>query len=127
MRAMQRRTSAWLACLLILGQMMIGPLAHSMSGATMAGHCTHAAGMTDCAGDDCGMCPGTHGHAPPATQHGHSGALAHARCSCPCATTPALATTHFVATRPWVPVTLPGELQGPAFSPPIFDFLRPPN
>jgi len=123
---MNRRTAAWLASVLIVLQMVLGPVAHPMTGAVGAVHCTHAAGSAACGGGDCGNCPSGSDHAP-GPHHGHDGATSHARCSCPCAHTPALSIASFTLARPDVPVALACEPKGPAFSPPLFDFLRPPN
>ena len=128
MRRVNRKTAAWCSGLLVIVQMVMGPLAHPMSGFTGAADCEHAAALgTPQAAGDCMDCPAAPDESPAGSQQDHSGTHSHYRCACPCGHTPALAAVAFAALEPVPPADVASDPKGPAFSPPLFDFLRPPN
>ncbi|HEX7374940.1 MAG TPA: hypothetical protein VF277_08190 [Steroidobacteraceae bacterium] len=124
---MKRRIGAWLACLLVIAQMTIGPVAHPMDDAGSAGPCSHATGTAACGDGDCGHCPLGTNHTAPGPHHGHGGAPSHARCANPCGHTPALATASFLPLRASAPLAWADDPPGSSRDSPLFDFLRPPN
>jgi hypothetical protein len=128
-RRTNRPTTAWLSAFLIILQMVMGPVAHPISPGTGSGDCGH--GTPHASPQDHGDdpdCRGTHDHAPSAARHdGARDGAEHARCPCPCSHTPALAMPTIVAPQPAPPEGVDGVLKGPAFSPPLFELLRPPN
>jgi hypothetical protein len=128
MRRVNRNTAAWCSGLLIIVQMVTGPIAHPMSGLTEAADCAHAA-IADVpqVDSDCGECPPTPHQPTGGSQQDHAGTHGHYRCVCPCGHTPALATATFAVPKPAPPADVASEPKGPTFSPPLFDFLRPPN
>lgn len=127
MPRMKRRTGAWLACFLVLAQMTIGPVAHPMNDPGAVGPCSHALDNATCGDEDCGRCPPGTNHTHGAPLHGHGGAPSHARCSCPCAQTPALVTTGILPSQASLPLAWDDDPSGPSLEAPHFDFLRPPN
>jgi hypothetical protein len=128
MRRVNRKTAAWCSGLLIIVQMVMGPVAHPMSGFAGAADCEHAAtSNTPQLAGDCGDCPPAPGQSPGGSPQDHSGTHGHYKCTCPCGHTPALATVAFAALKPVPPADVASEPKGPTFSPPLFDFLRPPN
>jgi hypothetical protein len=128
MRRVNRKTAAWCSGLLIVVQMVTGPVAHSMPDFTDAGACQHAAAHGTPAMDgDCGDCPPAPDQSPAGSQHDRAGTHDHGKCPCPCGHTPALGTTTLAAPKPAPPAEVANEPKGPAFSAPLFDFLRPPN
>ena len=128
MRRVKRKTAAWCSSLLIVVQMVMGPVAHPMSGFAGAADCVHAVVATAPHVDsDCGECPPAPDQPASGSQQDHSGTHGHYRCACPCGHTPALATVTFAVPKPVPPADIASEPKGPTFSPPLFDFLRPPN
>jgi hypothetical protein len=128
MRRVNRKTAAWCSGLLIIVQMVMGPIAHPMSGYNGAADCEHAAvPVTPQVGGDCADCPPATDQAPGDSRQDHTGPHEHYRCACPCGHTPALATVALAVLKPAPPADVAGEPKGPTFSPPQFDFLRPPN
>jgi hypothetical protein len=128
MRRVNRKTAAWCSGLLIIVQMVMGPIAHPMSGFAGAADCVHATVPgTPMANDDCGDCPPTQDESPGGSQQDHSSTHGHHKCACPCGHTPALSTVTFAVPKPVPPADVASEPKGPTFSPPLFDFLRPPN
>lgn len=128
MRRVNRKTAAWCSGLLIILQMVIGPVAHPMPGSVEDADCDHASqhGALQLDGD-CGQCPSAPAESPAGSQHDHPTPHAFCKCACPCGHTPALATPAIAILKPSLPAEVPGEPKGPAFSPPLFDLLRPPN
>jgi hypothetical protein len=128
MRPVNRKTAAWCSGFLIIVQMLMGPIAHPMSGFAGAADCEHATvpGTPQVDGD-CGDCPPAPGQSPGGSQQDHSGTHGHYQCVCPCGHTPALASVAFAVRKPAPPADVASEPKGPTFSPPLFDFLRPPN
>jgi hypothetical protein len=112
-----RSPSSLLASLLVFAQLLTGPL-------------LHAAPLAD---EDCGPIGQTShtaaggladsGDCPDGNQHCRT----HAACTCPCAHTPALGSFRPVIASPTPPEGVSRVLAVPAFDPPLFDFLRPPN
>lgn len=125
---MNRKAAAWCSALLIIVQMVVGPVAHPMPAAAAMDDCdsTVPAGAPS-TGDDCGNCPSAPHHEPGDSGHDQPAQLSDCNCACPCGHTPALAMPVLPMTRPPLPEALASEPKGPAFSPPLFDFLRPPN
>lgn len=123
-----RRASSLLGSLLVLAQLLTGPFAHAAppteEDCGPNGQTSHAttSGMMDC-----GDCPD--GQAPPSSDssNGDHHCRIHAACSCPCAHTPALGAFRPVIASPTPPECVSRVLAVPAFDPPLFDFLRPPN
>lgn len=128
MRRVNRKTAAWCSGLLIIVQMVMGPVAHPMSGFAGVADCEHAAApVAPQLHGDCADCPPVPGQPAGGTQQDHSGSHGHYRCTCPCGHTPALATLVIVVRKPTPPADVASEPKGPTFAPPLFDFLRPPN
>ena len=128
MRRVNRKTAAWCSGLLIIVQMVMGPVAHPMSGFAGAADCEHAAApVAPQVHGDCGDCPPATHESPGDSRQDHSSTQGHYTCACPCGHTPALATVTFAVPKPVPPADVASELKGPTFSPPLFDFLRPPN
>jgi hypothetical protein len=128
MRRVNRKTAAWCSGLLIIVQMVMGPVAHPMSGFAAAADCEHAAApVAPQMHGDCGDCPPAPDQSPGDSEKDHSGPHGHCKCACPCGHTPALAMVAFAAPKPAPPTDVASEPKGPTFSPPLFDFLRPPN
>jgi hypothetical protein len=128
MPAVNRKTAAWCSSLLIIVQMVVGPLAHPMSDPAATDDCGPAtyAGRAQSNGD-CGDCPAASDHAAAGSQHDQPPKHSDCRCSCPCGHTPALAMPSLAVMQPALPEALAGEPKGPTFTPPLYDFLRPPN
>jgi hypothetical protein len=124
MRRVNRKTAAWCSGLLIIVQMVMGPVAHPMSAFAGAADCEHATPQMH---DDCGDCPPAARESPGDSEQDHSSTQGHCKCACPCGHTPALATVTFAVPKPVPPADVASEPKGPTFSPPLFDFLRPPN
>ena len=124
MRRVNRNTAAWCSGLLIIVQMVMGPVAHPMSGFAAAADCERAAPQMQ---GDCGDCPPAAHESPGDSRQNHSGTHSHYQCACPCGHTPALATVTFAVPKPVPPADVASEPKGPTFPPPLFDFLRPPN
>jgi hypothetical protein len=128
MRRVNRKTAAWCSGLLVIVQMVMGPVAHPMSGFAGAADCDHAAAhAAPQMQGDCGDCPTAAHDSPGDSRQDHSSTHGHYKCTCPCGHTPALATVAFAVPKPDLPADVASEPKGPTFSPPLFDFLRPPN
>ena len=128
MRRVNRKNAAWCSGLLIIVQMVMGPVAHPMSGFAGAADCEHAAApVAPPMHGDWGDCPPAAHESPGDSRHDHSSTQGHYTCACPCGHTPALATVTFAVPKPVPPADVASEPKGPTFSPPLFDFLRPPN
>ena len=122
MHRVNRKTAAWCSGLLIIMQMVTGPVAHPMSGFAGDADCEHAAApVAPQMHGDCGDCP------PAARESPEDSRQDHYKCACPCGHTPALATVAFAVPKPIPPADVASEPKGPTFSPPLYDFLRPPN
>ncbi len=128
MPAVNRKAAASCSALLIIVQMVVGPVAHPMSNSTATDDCARAtdAGMAHSDGD-CVDCPAAPDHAPAGAQHEQPAKHSDCGCACPCGHTPALAMPSLAVMRPALPEALAGEPKGPTFTPPLYDFLRPPN
>lgn len=124
MRRANRKTTAWCSGLLIILQMVMGPVSHPMSGSAGAADCEHPAPQMH---SDCGDCPPAARKSPEDSRQDHSSTHCHYQCACPCGHTPALATGTFAASKPIPPADVASEPKGPTFPPPLFDFLRPPD
>lgn len=128
MPAVNRKTAALCSSLLIIVQMVVGPVAHPMSSGTATDDCEPAtfpgSARTDGHCEDCLAAPD---NSAAGAQHERPAKHSDCRCSCPCGHTPALAMPGLAVMRPALPEALSGEPKGPAFSPPLYDFLRPPN
>ena len=113
--------------LLVVLQLATGPLAHALPG-TMPDCDGFAATALDAtAGDDCGACPpGAQGCEEADGSH-HRDATGHATCVCPCGHTPSLALPVPIVAGPAGSDLAALPTVGPAFPPPLFDLLRPPN
>lgn len=128
MPAINRKTAAWCSALLVVAQMVVGPVAHPMSNSAATDDCgqvTHS-GTAHSEGD-CGDCRPAPGHAPTDSQHEQPAKHSGCKCACPCGHTPALSQPSFPVIQPVLPEALTGEPKGPTFTPPLYDFLRPPN
>jgi hypothetical protein len=112
-----RSPSSLLASLLVFAQLLTGPLAHAAPLADedcgSIGQTSHAAASVQ---TGCGDCPDGNDHC-----------RTHTACTCPCAHTPALGSFRPVIVSPTPPEDVSRVLLIPAFDPPLFDFLRPPN
>lgn len=111
MPALNRKTAAWCSSLLIIVQMVVGPVAHPMA-------------PSDGIRSDCLAAPD---HVSTGTQHEQPARHSDCSCACPCGHTPALAMPNLAVMRPSLPEALAGEPKGPAFAPPLYELLRPPN
>jgi hypothetical protein len=120
---MNRKAAAWCCALLIIVQMVVGPVAHPMPAGLAMDECEAAAH----AGDDCADRPSDTRHDADDPGHNHPLQPSGCSCACPCGHTPALAMPVMPVSRPALPEALASEPKGPAFAPPLFDFLRPPN
>ena len=128
MHRVNRKTAAWCSGLLIIVQMVMGPVAHPMSGFAGATDCVHATVPgTPIADDACGDCQPTQDESSGGSHQDDSSTHCHYKCACPCGHTPALSTVTFAVPKPVPAADVESEPKGPAFSPPLFDFLRPPN
>jgi hypothetical protein len=128
MPAVNRKTAAWCSALLVIVQMVVGPVAHPMSNSAATGDCGRAAYASTAHSDgDCAGCPAAPDDAPAGSQHAQPAQHSDCKCACPCGHTPALAMPSLTIMRPALPEALEGEPKGPTFSPPLYDFLRPPN
>jgi len=127
-RMIGRSPSSLLASLLVFAQLLTGPFAHAAPLADEdcgpIGQTSHAAagGLTDC-----GDCPDEQSAPSSGLPDGDHHCRTHAACTCPCAHTPALGSFRPVIARPTPPEGVSRVLAVPAFDPPLFDFLRPPN
>ena len=127
-RRVNRKTAAWCSGLLIIVQMVMGPVAHPMSGFAGAADCEDAAApVAHQLHGDCGDCAPAAHESPGDSRQDPSSTHCHYRCACPCGHTPALVTVTFAIPKPVPPADVASEPKGPTFSPPLFDFLRPPN
>lgn len=128
MPAINRKTAAWCSALLVIVQTVVGPVAHPMSNAAATDDCGQVT-LSDTAhsGDDCGDCRTAPGHAPTDSQHEQPSKHSGCKCACPCGHTPALSLPGLAVIQPTLPEALAGEPKGPTFTPPLYDFLRPPN
>lgn len=128
MPATIRKTAAWCSALLVIAQMVVGPVAHPMSIATETDLCGQVTSADAAHADgDCGDCGAAPDHAPAGSEHEQPAKHFGCKCACPCGHTPALAMPNLVVMRPALPEALAGEPKGPTFTPPLYDFLRPPN
>lgn len=128
MRRVNRRTAAWCSGLLVIVQMVTGPVAHPMPGPMQAADCQHAVAPGTPHGDaDCGDCPSAADHFPAGSKPDQPTTRTHCACACPCGHTPLLASPTVPVLKPALPADVRSEPKGPTFSPPLFDFLRPPN
>lgn len=127
-RMIGRSPSPLFASLLVFVQLLTGPFAHAAPLANddcgPIGQTSHAAagGLTDC-----GDCPGEYSVPNAGLPDGDHHCRTHAACTCPCAHTPALGSFRPVIASPSPPEDISCILAAPAFDPPLFDFLRPPN
>jgi hypothetical protein len=123
-----RPTSSLFATLLIVFQLLVGPLAHASSttggGYDPTGQTTHTTskGMVDC-----GDCPDGQAPASSNSSSGDHHCSNHAACTCSCAHTPALGAIRLFVASPTPPNSAVGNLAAATFDSPLFDFLRPPN
>lgn len=127
-RMIDRPTSSLLATLLIVVQLLVGPLATAAS--TIGGDCDPAGQMTHATTSglmNCGDCPDGRATAPSDSSSGDHHCRDHAACTCTCAHTPALGAIRLVLASPTPPEGAVSDLAAPAFDSPLFDFLRPPN
>lgn len=124
-RLVNRRVVAGLSALLIIFQMVAVPFVSAMSQDTPGHDCANAGAVHPWHPDDgCkdGRAPGHAG----ATQH-------HARSGHQCHCVHAVAYTPIIGAPLWFAAMQPeseriaARLAGPAFSAPLFDFLRPPD
>lgn len=128
MPAPKRKTAAWCSALLAVVQLVVGPVAHPASTAAATDDCgQHTYAGAAHTGDDCTGCPAAIDHAAGDSQHGQPARHSACKCSCPCGHTPALAMPSLAVMPPALPEALASEPKGPAFTPPLYDFLRPPN
>jgi hypothetical protein len=123
-----RPTSSLLAALLILLQLLAGPLAYAAS--TADSDCEHTNQTTHTTTSGmmgCGDCPD--GRAPPSSDSsdGDSHCRNHVACTCSCAHTPALVAIQLFVASPTPPDGAISDSAAPTFDSPLFDFLRPPN
>jgi len=74
MRRVNRKTAAWCSGLLVIVQMVTGPVAHPMSGFIGGADCEHAAALgTPQIGGDCADCPPAPDQSPAGSPQDHSG------------------------------------------------------
>ena len=127
-RMIRRPASSLFAVLLVLFQLLLSPLSHGVAAAhedcAPAGQATHVSGGGT---SDCGNCPDEQVPSVPASASGEHSCHSHVACNCPCSHTPALSVARVFFTGPTPPDAVVTVLPAPAFDPPIFDFLRPPN
>lgn len=127
-RRVNRKAAAWCSALLVIAQLVTGPIANALSDAMGCIGCTHAATSgSPQAGDGCTDCPDASDDAPAGSHDDHRRGSCHCHCAQAGTHTPAVTTPTFVALLPAEPEALCGEPKGPAFSSPDFEFLRPPN
>jgi len=123
-----RSPSSLLASLLVFAQLLTGPLSHAAPLADedcgSIGQMSHAAASVQ---TGCGDCPDEQSSPGSGFPDGDHHCRTHAVCSCPCAHTPALGSFRPVIASPTPPEDVSRVLLIPAFDPPLFDFLRPPN
>jgi hypothetical protein len=128
MPAVNRKTAAWCTALLVIVQTVVGPVAHPMTIATATDHCRQVSRADTAHSDgDCDDCHAVPDDARAGPQHQQPTRHSDCRCACPCGHTPALAMPNLDVMRPALPEALAGEPKGPAFTPPLHDFFRPPN
>lgn len=123
------KTAAACSALLVVAQLVVGPVAHPMSIATATEPCDDVAApaVASHADRDCGDWRAAPDHDPAGSQHEHSAKHPGCSCACPCGHTPALAMPNLVVIQTALPEALAGEPKGPAFTPPLYELLRPPN
>jgi len=129
-RMIGRRASPFLASILLLAQLVAGPLTHAEPIMPIGGDCGPVAAASHTATDamaGCADCPDERSSARSGSHPDGHHCRAHAACSCPCAHTPALAATRMLVLKPSAPDAVDGVLTAGTFDPPLFDFLRPPN
>jgi hypothetical protein len=74
MRRVNPKTAAWCSGLLVIVQMVTGPVAHPMSGFIGGADCEHAAALgTPQIGGDCADCPPAPDQSPAGSPQDHSG------------------------------------------------------
>lgn len=128
MPAVNRKTAAWCSSLLIIVQMVVGPVAHPLPNPAATDDCGRVASAGTAPSDgDCEDCRAAPDHVPTGSQHEQPAKHSDCSCACPCGHTPALAMPSLAVMRPALPEALAGEPKGPTFTPPLYDFLRPPN
>lgn len=121
-----RRASSFIASALVVVHLLVGAFAEA---APMTGDVDCAAGPSAGAvlhTAALGLAPasvGSHHGSSGAGNHGH----AHVVCRCGCSHTPALSVSRPFLVKPAPTPGVIGTLPAPAFDPPLFDFLRPPN
>ena len=126
MRRMNRRVVACLSALMIIFQMIAAPLASALARGTPDDGCNHGDTVHQSL-DDVGC--GDDAHAYGAGRHDrHHSAPGH---SCHCvhllSQMPAVGSLLVIPVLPVETTTVAGQLPGPAYPSPQFDFLRPPN
>jgi hypothetical protein len=123
-----RPTSSLFATLLIVVQLLVGPLANAApttgGGCDPTGQTTHTTskGMVDC-----GDCPDGQAPASSNSSGGDHHCRNHAACTCSCVHMPALGAIRLMIASPTPPESAVGALAVSTFDRPLFDFLRPPN
>lgn len=125
---MNRKTAAWTSALLIILQMVTGPVAHPMPGPPVTQDREPATYTgTAHSQDECLDGATAPDHSSTGSQHDQPAKHSGCQCTCPCGHTPALAMPTLSVARPALPEVVAVEPRGPAFTPPLYDFLRPPN
>jgi hypothetical protein len=127
---MTRRPAASLfASILLIAQLLMAPFAHVEAFPSGDAGCAgmtqlHVPTAADSPTGDCAqMSVDGDGHCQHHGRHCHS----HAACSCPCAHTPALASSRSLIVDPTPPDEVVSTLATPAVDPPLFELLRPPK
>jgi hypothetical protein len=127
-RMLGRSPSSLLASLLVFAQLLTSAVSHA---APLAADDCGPIGQTShtVVGvlTDCGDCPDEQSAPNTGLPGGDHHCRTHAACACPCAHTPALDTFRPAIASPTPPEGVSRVLVVPAFDPPLFDFLRPPN
>jgi len=127
-RMIGRSPSSLLASLLVFAQLLAGPLSHAAplgdEDCDPMGQTSHAAvGVLT----GCGDCPDEQSAPNSGLPGSDHHCRTHAACNCRCAHMPALGSFRPVIASPTPSEGVSRVLVVPAFDPPLFDFLRPPN
>jgi len=128
MRPVKRNLVTGVSALLIIFQVLVVPIAQALTdglgctgcdetGTVATSHTDHACGDHSAAPD--GATDGSQQH--------HSGTVGHCHCVHGSTFGQALATSMTIVRLPVQAESLAGEPKGPAFSAPLFEFLRPPK
>jgi hypothetical protein len=125
----RRPASSLFASILLIGQLLMAPFAHTEAMPAGDAGCAgmardDAASAADKGAGDCAQMPAdADGHCQRTGHHCRT----HAACSCPCAHTPALATVRPLILEPTPSTEVACTLAAPTVDPPPFRLLRPPK